>query len=567
MLLKLVIKNIALIDSAEINFANGLNVLSGETGSGKSVIIESLNFVLGAKADKSLVRSGELECFVKAEFDVSNNEYISQIYSEFDFDQEDILIISRKFNVEGKSSVKINGNTATISMLKKFTSALVDVHGQSEHFSLLKTSKQLELLDKLSGEKIFDLKKTLSNKYIEYKNILNEIEKLGGDEYSRTIRLDILNFQINEIESAEIKPDEESNLLEIKRQLSNQSKIISSLSSVKNGISDEGGIEDVLSNVSRAIAQITDLSEKYSTIYNRLDAVFSELSDISDCAGSMLEEIEVPEYDPDYIESRLETIKSLKNKYGGDVEQIYNYLENAIIERDKLENFNETANRLIKEKVNYEKNLYQLYCDLSDYRQLAAKTLQENIMTELNELGMTKAKFEVLFSAPNSFESCKFDSANGIDQIEFLFSANSGEPLKPLSSVISGGEMSRFMLAIKAQTAKYKDVSTFIFDEIDSGISGNVAKIVAEKFAKIAKNVQIIAITHLPQISAMADNNLLIEKTEIDNKTLTNVKTLANNDKVMEIVRLVGGESTSITAINHAEDLIKSAQNFKNNIN
>ena len=181
MLLKLVIKNIALIDSAEINFANGLNVLSGETGSGKSVIIESLNFVLGAKADKSLVRSGELECFVKAEFDVSNNEYISQIYSEFDFDQEDILIISRKFNVEGKSSVKINGNTATISMLKKFTSALVDVHGQSEHFSLLKTSKQLELLDKLSGEKIFDLKKTLSNKYIEYKNILNEIEKLGGD--------------------------------------------------------------------------------------------------------------------------------------------------------------------------------------------------------------------------------------------------------------------------------------------------------------------------------------------------------------------------------------------------
>ena len=407
----------------------------------------------------------------------------------------------------------------------------------------------------------------MSNKYIEYKNILNEIEKLGGDEYSRTIRLDILNFQINEIESAEIKPDEESNLLEIKRQLSNQSKIISSLSSVKNGISDEGGIEDVLSNISRAIAQITDLSEKYSTIYNRLDSVFSELSDISDCAGSMLEEIEVPEYDPDYIESRLETIKSLKNKYGGDVEQIYNYLENAIIERDKLENFNETANRLIKEKVNYEKNLYQLYCDLSDYRQLAAKTLQENIMTELNELGMTKAKFEVLFSAPNSFESCKFDSANGIDQREFLFSANSGEPLKPLSSVISGGEMSRFMLAIKAQTAKYKDVSTFIFDEIDSGISGNVAKIVAEKFAKIAKNVQIIAITHLPQISAMADNNLLIEKTEIDNKTLTNVKTLSNNDKVMEIVRLVGGESTSITAINHAEDLIKSAQNFKNNIN
>lgn len=567
MLLKLVIKNIALIDSAEINFTNGLNVLSGETGSGKSVIIESLNFVLGAKADKSLIRSGEIECYVKAEFDVSNNEYVSQIYDEFDFEQEDTLIISRKFNVDGKSSVKINGNTATIGMLKKFTSGLVDVHGQSEHFSLLKTSKQLDLLDKLSEDKIFDVKKTLSSKYIEYKNTLSEIEKLGGDEYSRTIRLDILNYQINEIETAEIKPDEETKLLEIKRQLSNQSRIVSSLSSVKSGISDEGGIEDVLSNVSRALSQIIDLSEKYSSIYNRIDSIFSELSDISDCAGNMLEEIELPEYDPDYIENRLEIIKTIKNKYGGDIDQIYNFLEKAILERDKLENFNETAERLIKEKSIYEKELYKLYCNLSDHRQLAAKTLQENIMTELNKLGMSKAQFEVLFSTPNSIDMCKFDSANGIDQIEFLFSANSGEPLKPLSSVISGGEMSRFMLAVKAQTAKYKDVSTFIFDEIDSGISGNVAKIVAEKFAQIAKNVQIIAITHLPQISAMADNNLLIEKLEIDNKTLTNVKTLSKEDKILEIVRLIGGEANSITAINHAKDLIKSAQKYKNNIN
>ena len=433
MLLKLVIKNIALIDNAEINFADGLNVLSGETGSGKSVIIESLNFILGAKADKTLIRSGETECFVKAEFDVCNNENIASLYNEFDFEQEDILIISRKFNIDGKSFVKINGNTATIGMLKKFTTMLVDVHGQSEHFSLLKTSKQLELLDKLAGEKVCTLKSDLLKKYSDYKKILNEIDTLGGDENSRTIRLDVLNYQINEIERADLKTDEEDTLIEIKRKLNNQEKIFTALSSLKSSIADEGGIEDVLSNTTRIISSITDFSEKYSSLYDRLYQTFSELTDIADSAGNLIEDLEIHEFDPDYVEQRLETIKSLKNKYGGSVEEVYKFLENAISEKEKLENFNQTAARLISDKSLFEKDIYKLYCELSDNRRYAAKTLQDSIMSELQELGMSKAKFEVVFNNPSCIEDCKFDSANGIDQIEFLFSANSGEPLKSLS--------------------------------------------------------------------------------------------------------------------------------------
>lgn len=566
MLSQITIKNVALIDCAEINFTDGLNVLSGETGAGKSVIIESLNFVLGAKADKTLIRSGQTECMVKAEFDVCNNENIINIYDEFDFEREDVLIISRKFTIDGKSSVKINGNTATLSMLKKFTSVLVDVHGQSEHFTLLKTSKQLELIDKLAGHELDSIKNNLSVEYAKYKQILKTIDELGGDEHSRLIRLDVLNYQINEIQSADLQDGEEEFLIEAKQKLNNQEKIITTLSTIKSAISDEGGVEDIVSNATRISSGITSYGDNYSVLYDRLYNVFSELSDISDTVNSYIDDLETPEYDFNYVEQRLELIKALKSKYGNNIEKIYEFLSNAIIEKEKLENYNQTADKLVVEKSKCQQVLYSLYNELSNIRRKHSKILEDNILSELTELGMSKARFCINFSKIDDIDNCKFNSANGIDEIEFLFSANSGEPLKPLSSVISGGEMSRFMLAIKAQTAKYKDVSTFIFDEIDSGISGNVAKTVSEKFAKIAKDVQIIAITHLPQISSMADNNLLITKSEKENKTLTNVKKLSKEDKVYEIVRLIGGEKDSETAINHAKDLISTANNFKSNI-
>ena len=566
MLEKLIIKNVALIDSVEINFIKGLNVLSGETGAGKSVIIESLNFVLGAKADKSLIRNGANECLVRAEFNVSDNTILKTVFDDLELEYDDTLIILRKFSVDGKSTIKVNGETVTASMLKRITVNLVDVHGQSEHFYLLKSSNQLKLLDKICGEEINVVKAELLNEYSQYKKIKTELEELGGDDSARLTRLDILDYQINEIENADLKSGEEEQLLEIRNQLNNQEKIIYALKTVKCAIDDEGGVVDILSNAIRSISSISDLSVEYSNLYDKLSSIYSEINDSSEITASLLDSFEYPEYNLDEIENRLDQIKLLKKKYGNDIEDIFAFLNKAKEEKDKLENFNFIAENLLKQKESCEKKLYNQYNVLSELRRKSARDFSINILNELSELGMKKASFAVTFNDFPSIEDCKFNSANGMDEIEFSFSANLGEPLKPLSAVISGGEMSRFMLAVKAQTAKYSDVSTFIFDEIDAGISGVVAKVVAEKFARIAKDVQIIAITHLPQISSMADNNLLIEKRDDGEKTLTYVNKLDNQQKINEIIRLTGGNVSSDAAKINAKELIEQAEKFKNNL-
>lgn len=567
MLQKLIIKNIALISHAEISFSKGLNVLSGETGAGKSVIIESLNFVLGAKADKSLIKSGQSECMVVAEFDVYDNQAIKEIYSEFDFDDEEILLVSRKFNSEGKSSIKINGNSVTASMLKKFTSALVDVHGQSEHFNLLKTSNQLALIDKFGGQDIIDIKDNLNFEYQKYKDVNKRLEEFGGDEGQRLIRLNILNYQINEISSAELKEDEEENLLLIRQKLNNQERIIKALNAIKDGIGSEGGVEDIFSNITKLASSVSDFDKEYLALYQSIDNVFCMISDIQRTTGNLIDSFEILDINPYEIEERLDLIKNLKNKYGSSIEEINNLLQSLIDEKDRLENYSEQIEKLEKEKTDLEQKIYSIYNNLSDKRQSIAKIFENNVLSELKELAMTKSQFVINFQPKPTIDECKFDSVNGFDNLEFLFSANLGEPLKPLSFVISGGEMSRFMLAIKAQTAKYNDISTFIFDEIDSGISGNVAKVVAEKFAKISLSTQIIAITHLPQISAMADNNLLIEKHENDDSTLTSINLLNEDQKIYEIVRLVGGRIDSQTSIEHAKEIISWASKFKETLN
>ncbi len=566
MLNKLTIKNIALINSVEIDFTSGLNVLSGETGAGKSVIIESLNFVLGAKADKSLIRSGEEECFVKAEFSLDKNQNLKSLFEEADIEEEDTLIITRKFSLDGKSTVKVNGNTVTIAMLKKFTSCLVDVHGQSEHFHLLKIANQLNLIDKFGGEEIDKIKRQLIDIYADYKKVKTEYNSLGGDEAQRQIRLDVITYQINEIESCDLKEGEEENLATIKEKLKHQEKILSALSSIKSALNDDGGVCDILSNTTRVVSSVSSLSNEYAQLSERIDAVYSEIADIADTATDLLDEFDYAEYDIDQIEDRISLIKNIKKKYGSDYNEIQAFLSDIKEEQNRLENFNDFAKSLEDKKQGLEKELFTLYNQLGDERRKYAKKFSMNVLGELVELGMSKAKFDIIFDEKPDINDCAFDSANGFDKLEFFFSANLGEPLKPLSAVISGGEMSRFMLSIKAQTAKYNDISTFIFDEIDAGISGVIAKVVGEKFAKIAKDVQIIAITHLPQISAMADNNLLIEKTENQTSTITTVKTLSKEEKVNEIIRLIGGDKQSVNALTHAKELIECADNYKKSI-
>ena len=454
MLSKLLIKNVALIDSAEIEFTDGLNVLSGETGSGKSVIIDSLNFVLGAKADKNFIRNGENECVVTAEFDEIGNSEIETVFEELDMDKEDSLIITRKFNKEGKSSIKINGNGATVGMLKKFTSKLVDVHGQSEHFYLLSPANQLELLDKICGNYILSAKEKLKSEYNELKAIESELDKLGGDESSRAIRLDVLNYQIKEIEGANLKEGEEAELLEKKQRIINMEKILTSLNSVKASFYDEGGISDILGNASKSLSLICSIAEDYNSLYNRLESAYAELEDVASAAENLADDMDDEDLNIDDIEQRLDVIKNLKRKYGENVTEINNFLSEALEEKKKLENFDILAERLLNEKKVLKDAIYDKYVELSSIRRKAAVGFIDNVLTELKELGFASAKFDISFNEQPRFDECKFQSANGFDSIEFMFSANIGEPLKPLSDVISGGEISRFMLAIKAQTAK-----------------------------------------------------------------------------------------------------------------
>ncbi|MBQ6727473.1 MAG: DNA repair protein RecN [Clostridia bacterium] len=564
MLNRLLIKNVALIESAEIDFTAGFNILSGETGSGKSVILESLNFVLGAKADKTLIRSGETDCSVSAEFgDIS--EVVYSVLDEFGFDREDVLIITRKFSLSGKNTIAINGNSATVSMVKKLTSLLIDVHGQSEHFYLLNAANQLKLIDKLSGLQDGELIVKAKAAYAEYKKLNEELSLSGGDEAARLIKADVLNYQIKEIESADVKENEFEELTALKDKLLNREKIVAALSAVKSGIEDEGGVSDILSNVSRALSGISAFGEDYSALSDRLSGAIAEIDDILSTASDKLDDIGYSEYSLDETEERLNVIKNLFKKYGGDYRALTEFYENAAKEKERLDNFAEYADKLQNKIISAQKELYSIYTELGKTRRAYAEIFAKNVLKELTELGMGKSQFFIKFNDVPPFEDCKFNGYNGFDEISFMFSANSGEPVKPLSDVISGGEMSRFMLSIKAQTAKCNDISTFIFDEIDAGISGAIAWVVAEKLVRISTAVQVIAVSHLPQIASFADNNILIEKTETADKTITTVKTLDEAGKINEIIRLSGGEAGNASAEEHAKSLIKKAEEYKTN--
>ena len=567
MLKEVIIKNVALIESATIPFTKGINILSGETGAGKSVILDSLNFVLGAKADKSMIRYGSDFCSVKAVFDVSENNSVKTELDSQGFDADDELVIFRKFTTNGSSDVKVNGESTSVSSLKKITSHLVDLHGQSEHFYLLKENNQLELIDKYAGASIVKIKDDIANNIKKLKEINNNLNSLGGDEQQRAIKLDILDYQVKEIERIDFKENEDVELFELKEKLQNQEKITDALNYAKQALSSEMGASDIISNALVNVNGISNISEEYSSIYERLDGVYTELNDIADTISNMLDGFDYFDRSLDDVNERLADIKKLKTKYGGDFESIQNFLADAKNEIETLNNFDILADKYLKEKDELSSKIYDLYLKLSNLRQKSANDFASKVIEEVKDLNMKNADFKVDFASIDDKDNCDFTKTNGIDYVNFLFTANLGEPLKPLSKIISGGEISRFMLAIKTQTAKYNDVSTFVFDEIDAGISGETASVVAEKFIKLSKDVQLIAITHLPQIASVGDNNLLIKKIESEEKTHTIINQMSDEDKIYEILRLIGGNKESVTAVEHAKSLIENAKTIKNKYN
>ena len=551
------IQNIALIELAEIDFFSGLSVLSGETGAGKTVIINAINFSLGAKADKTLIRYGESFCQTEICFCELSNE-VREILDDLGVDYDDEVIVKRKLTVDGRSDIRVNGTQVTLGMLKKLTLSICDIYGQSEHYSLLSANNQLKVLDNFIGKPLTELKDKTLPEIEKVKRARKILEENGGDERSRAVRLDVLSYQISEIEKAELYDGEEDELLEKKKLFANVQKIGESLSITNSAIVEDGGVTDVLSTVLSKLSQIAEFKTDYSELYDRLYSLKAEVDDISYTASNLLSDIDFDEGEKVRVEERLDLIKQLKRKYGNTYSEIMEFYQKSQEEYENLQNF-ETLSKECEQTISSSlSTLENIYQEMHLLREKYAKEFSLKVESELATLGMKSAKFEVMVT-----QSEKELSSNGNTDVEFTFSANKGEPLKNMSKIISGGEMSRFMLALKIVASD--NGGTYVFDEIDAGISGEVAKIVAQKFITLSKKVQIITISHLPQIVSYADNNYLIKKIEVKDKTNTTVVNLGEQGKIDEIIRLTGGGDKEVAKLN-AISSINSANEYKKSI-
>ncbi len=565
MLARLTIRNVALIESAELEFSDGLNVLSGETGAGKSVILDSIDFVLGAKADKSMIRYGADFCFVCAEFSVEECSQVHGVLSEMDIESDSTIVISRKLSFNGKGSLKINGISVTSAMLRRVTPLLVDVHGQSEHFFLLKESNQLRLLDTISGKEIAKQKAAVAELVADHKKIISDMACFGVDEGERIRKLDVLRFQIEEIERADLREGEEEKLLALRTRFLHAEKILSALNAAREYILSDGGAADAAMGAQRAVASLIKISGEYSAIAERLENAAAELSDIGDEIEKFASECDFDERESERVENRLDEINGLKKKYGTNITEIISFCLSAQKEYQRLTEGAENFERLKNELEKNEEEIYLACTKLTALRKIAAESFTERVINELKTLNISSADFQVYFEEYGPNDAGKATS-EGLDSVRFLFSANAGEPLKELNKIISGGEMSRFMLAVKAQMSAVNEIGTYIFDEIDAGIGGKTARSVAEKFCGIARSTQIIAVSHLAQIAAFAEKQFLIEKKETAGKTFTEIKPLDEKTRLAELVRLLSGEVKSEFALKHAQELLRSAEIYKNSL-
>lgn len=563
MISKLKIKNFALIKEQEINFTNGLNVLSGETGAGKSILINAINFILGNRADKSYVRTGEQLAEVNAVFELENNNEVLSILQDFGIEQDVELVISRKLFKDGKNEIRVNGEQVNLTMLKKVTSKLVDVYGQHEQQTLLNVSEHIKFIDVYAGEKLESLKSELNNQLEIKKDVETQIKEICGESGSFERELDILKFELNELNDADLKVGEDDDLLEKKTKMNNTQKVAEAVTALNNGImgyDSENSVIITLNDVIRHLNGVLNIDAQFEDLSNRLSSVKIELDDIVSTSNAILQGYDWSESDYNYIEERLEVLKTIKRKYGGSIksaiqykekiEEKINLLENSELILEKLNNQLEETNLKISELCN----------NISIIRKEKSEELELKLQNEFKELGMKNAVFKV-----NIVQEEKISNL-GYDNVEFMFSANLGESLKPLAKVISGGEMSRFMLAFKVVFGTKNLIDTMIFDEIDSGISGAIGHAVACKLASISKTSQVITVTHLSTIGAMADNHLLIQKQSTNNSTESFVTQLDYQGQIAEIARLAGNATQINVALEYARQLKLNAENAKSQI-
>ncbi len=530
------IKNIGIIEDLSIDLNKGLNVLTGETGAGKTLIIDSLQIISGGRFSKEMIRKGETNSFVEI-----------CLYEPESEDAEDgNIIVSREININGKNMCKINGRMVTVSELKKFMSNYIEIHGQNDNQNLLDNKQHLSYLDGFIGKKIEKHKKEYERYYEEYNMINHELKENLGDEKEKQRKLDLLNYQINEIEEANLKINEDEELEEKRKVIMNSEKINGNLEQASNLI-EENSI-DSISMAIRALEKIENIDEKYENVSTNLKSIYYELQEISRDIVGYKNETYFDKEERNYIEERLDLINNLKRKYGNTIKEILNYKDEIVKEIEHIENLEEYNTKLRKRIEETENEMNKLAEIIHKQREIYAKQLTKNINNEIEDLEMKNAKINIKIDYVEEYLK------TGKDIVIFYIATNVGEDEKELSKIASGGEMSRIMLAIKKVLAESDKMSVLVFDEIDTGISGKAANSVAQKLKLIAENHQVLCISHLPNIAASADYNYFISKNINNDRTKTQIKLLEENEVINEIARISSGEINEVT-IKYATEL------------
>lgn len=552
MLVNMHVKNLAIIDEIEVDFSDNLNILTGETGAGKSILIDSINLALGGKVSSDMIRRGKEQAMVELTFHIEDERTLDKL-REFDIPVEDnTVIISRKIR-SGRSISKVNGESVTSSILKSMAGLLIDIHGQHEHQSLLYKSKHLEILDQFAKDDIQNLTYSIKNSYDKYIQCKKELEKSSIPEEERLRELSFMEYEKQEIENARLKPGEDEELEQLFKRMSNGSIITETLGGIYALTGGGSGISDDLGRALRQFGRILDFDGELSVFEEELTNIDSLLNDFNREVKGYLDELEFDPAEYTKLEERLSLIHSLKQKYGGSIEAILQYYDHL---EEKLKRYGDYDLYIEELREKLKISQARLEADsrkLSAVRKKNACSLEKSIKEALSELNFLNVQFSI------QFKKLAYYTPKGYDEVEFLISTNPGEDLKPLGRVASGGELSRIMLAIKSVLADKDAVDTLIFDEIDTGISGRTAQKVSERLSAIAKTHQVISITHLPQIASMAKEHFIIEKKSDGTSTATSISLLDFNASVTELARMLGGARITDAVIASAKEMKEMA--------
>lgn len=566
MLESLKIKDFAIIEDLSLDFSKGMTVLTGETGAGKSIIIDAVGLLAGGRGSSEFVRHGSKKCILEGQFTYNPSEALFELLKENEIEAEDqTLLIQREIFSSGRNVCRINGSIVTIANLKEIGSQLIDIHGQNEHQELMVPENHIYLLDYFGSQELASLKQDYAGTYAQLKKLEKERKQWEYNEQELAQRIDVLKYQVDEISAAKLQENEEDDLKEEEQKLANHQAIVEALSSTYSLLQGEelSGL-DLIGQAMERMDAISTMDESFKQIADTLSSAFFQLQEVSSDVYSEMDQLEYDEERLNEIEERLNLIQQLKRKYGHTIADILAHYNQARTELEKLENREEQVDSLAQKITTLRQSALKQADKLSELRKETAKSLETSILEQLNQLYMEKVKFSVQFKTVKSMDASTNQlNENGMDKVEFHVATNPGEPLKPLAKVASGGELSRMMLAMKTIFSHSQGITSIIFDEVDTGVSGRVAQAIADKIHSVASHSQVLCITHLPQVAAMADHHLYIRKEVNEERTRTFVEQLVKGERTEEIARMLSGEELTQLTVETAEELLKLADRKK----